>query len=119
MGENQIFHILSRLRKKFVRTYTKLRSAHKRFYFNVFDPNSDKCPQKNDTLHINSVFVNKQGIFCGAQKNVDSFLLIKNNKLMNYAEANSGSHNLMPLQDKVIYNSTVMILLFILKKIVG
>jgi len=77
-----------------------------KYRFKVYDPNGDDGPNRKDTLHINSISVNKEGVFfSGSWSN--SLMKIKNNQLKNHCLIPQVTHNAQPLGDKTIMNYTL------------
>ncbi|MHA2426864.1 MAG: hypothetical protein ACXADB_02400 [Candidatus Hermodarchaeia archaeon] len=63
-------------------------------------------PPKEDSLHLNSVYVDQRGVFCSGT-NISSLLLVKGDSISKFANTLSGTHNCQPYgNDKIICNYT-------------
>lgn len=92
--------------KRFDRGYClRLNPADKRLYFSIFDPNHEGGPQWGDTIHLNSVYHDKERLYVGSL-GIPNLLGIADNKLFPFAPIPQGSHNSRPFQQGVLLNDT-------------
>ena len=104
-GETEIIKLVRRIRRKFFKGIIDPRDPQKKYEFFSFSPSGSKGPPKGDTIHLNSIYVNKKIFFAG-QKNIHNLLSINNGVLTNYSELKTGTHNAVPYKNNVIYNNT-------------
>jgi len=72
----------------------------------VFDPNSDNGPPMQNTLHLNSVFVDNTGIYVSGLRTGGLVHVGANNHLRMLAQLPAGVHNARPFRDGVLFNDT-------------
>lgn len=95
------------LRKKFVQGYCiRAGNSQGQFSFNVYNPSTQKGPQSGDTIHINNVFKQDDGLYVSSIVVPNLMVITEDHKLSGFAQIPTWTHNARPYLDGVLLNDT-------------
>ena len=89
----------------FVKGYCARLSGNRGFSVTAFDPNSADGPAFGDSLHLNSVFVDHEGLHIAGHQ-LPFIILIDAAGIYRYGKLPAGTHNARPCNGGLLFNHT-------------
>jgi WD40 repeat protein len=90
---------------RFLSSYCARLHTGDKFSVDGFDPNSLDGPPPGDTLHLNSVYVDTQGLHIAGHQ-MPFIILVSGAGIWKYGRLPPGTHNARPYNDGLLFNNT-------------
>lgn len=81
------------------------RSDDSKVSLDIYDPNANAGPEFKNTLHINQVFVNDNGLHFSGRR-MPFLMRVNGNGASKYCQLPSGTHNAQPFKNGALVNDT-------------
>lgn len=90
---------------RFVTSYCARLHPGNNFSVNSFDPNGFDGPSPGDTLHLNSLHVDDNGLHIAGHQ-LPFIILVDGSGVWKYGKLPAGTHNARPFNDALLFNNT-------------